>query len=86
LLGLEKATTVEGSEFSDWHSITGDDEALALVDLSHDLPAFVPELSLRDFPRHSRNVALRATGRNSRPFLLLVKRRMLDPSGVLAGE
>jgi hypothetical protein len=56
-VGPDEPTLPNGRQFADRDAVAGDDERLAAVERAHDLPTFVPKLSLADLSRHIRNVA-----------------------------
>ncbi len=60
-VGANEAVPAKRCQFAHWDSVASHDERLALVELSHDLPTVVPQLSLGDLSGHSSSVARRAT-------------------------
>jgi len=47
-IGAHESVPRKGSQFTDRYAVSGDDEALPLVQSPHGLTALVPKLSLRD--------------------------------------
>ena len=61
-VGAHEPVPPEWSQLTDGYAVSGDDEALALVQSPHDLAAVVPKLPLGDVSCHGVIVALCATG------------------------
>ena len=57
LVSTDKAMTTQWGQFADGDTVSGDNEALALVELAHDLTAVVSQLALSDLGRHGTTVA-----------------------------
>ncbi len=51
-IGAHEPVPPKGSQFTDGYTVSGDDEALTLVQSPHDLAAVVPKLSLGDISSH----------------------------------
>ena len=58
----QEAVPTQGCEFSDRCAVSGDDETLAVVKLTHDLTAVIAEFTLGDLSSHALSVAQGATG------------------------
>jgi hypothetical protein len=56
-VGADEPTPPKRRQLADRDAVAGDDERLAAVERAHDLPAFVPKLTLADLSRHIRSVA-----------------------------
>ena len=60
-VGAHEPVPPEWSQLTDGYAVSGDDEALALVQSPHDLAAVVPKLPLGDVSGHDDIVARSAT-------------------------
>jgi hypothetical protein len=56
-VGANEATATHWGKLADGNTVSGDDEALALVELAHDLTAVVSQLALGDLGCHTTSVA-----------------------------
>ena len=54
--GGYKDTLTQGNQFSNGYAVPRDDKRLSLVEIAHDAPAFVAELSLCDPSTHGRTL------------------------------
>src|SRR5438105_9969216 len=60
-LGRNEGTLPKRRQLPHWDAVTSHEKGLAPVEPPHYLAASIPELALRDRPRHPRSVGTRAT-------------------------